>query len=114
MTQADPQASGRTTVTKADIAQAVHARVGGFSKRESAEFVEQLFGLLKDSLRRREKVKLSGFGNFNVRPKKARVGRNPVTGEEIEISARHVVTFKASPVLKELVNGPDVDPAEPA
>ena len=94
---------GKTT-TKADIADQVYDRVGGFSKRESADLVDATFELLKETLSQGEKVKISGFGNFVVRYKKPRIGRNPVSGEEITISARHVATFKASPVLKDRVN----------
>ena len=92
------------TTTKADIAEAVYERLGGFSKRESSTIVDETFELLKEALGRGEKVKISGFGNFVVRYKKPRIGRNPLTGEEITISARHVATFKASPVLKTQVN----------
>ena len=93
-----------STTTKADIADALYEKLGGFSKRESADIVDQTFEILKETLSSGEKVKISGFGNFVVRYKKPRVGRNPLTGEEITISARHVATFKASPVLKDLVN----------
>jgi integration host factor subunit alpha len=93
-----------STTTKADIANAVYEQVGGFSKRESAALVDLTFDILKETLTSGEKVKISGFGNFVVRYKKPRVGRNPLTGEEITISARHVATFKASPVLKQHVN----------
>ncbi|TVQ98758.1 MAG: integration host factor subunit alpha [Deltaproteobacteria bacterium] len=92
------------TTTKADIAETVYSQVGGFSKRESAEIVDQTFELLKETLGKGEKIKISGFGNFVVRYKKPRVGRNPVNGAKITISARHVATFKASPVLKDRVN----------
>lgn len=92
------------TTTKADIADAVYNRLGGFSKRESSQLVEETFTLLKEALGEGDKVKISGFGNFVVRYKKPRIGRNPLTGEEITISARHVATFKASPVLKQVVN----------
>lgn len=92
------------TTTKADIAEQLYDKVGGFSKRESAELVDATFELLKETLRRGEKVKISGFGNFVVRYKKPRIGRNPMNGDEITISARHVATFKASPVLKDRVN----------
>jgi integration host factor subunit alpha len=94
---------GRTT-TKADIAEAVYEKLGGFSKRESSSLVDDTFEILKGALADGEKVKISGFGNFVVRYKKPRIGRNPLTGEEITISARHVATFKASPVLKAQVN----------
>jgi integration host factor subunit alpha len=92
------------TTTKADLADAVYDGVGGFSKRECSDLVDSFFEVIKDTLSTGEKVKLSGFGNFEVRYKKPRLGRNPLTGEEIMISARHVVTFKASPVLKDYVN----------
>jgi integration host factor subunit alpha len=92
------------TTTKADIAEQVYEKLGGLSKRESSTIVDVTFELLKNALGSGEKVKISGFGNFVVRYKKARIGRNPLTGEEITISARHVATFKASPVLKNQVN----------
>ncbi len=92
------------TTTKADIAERVYEKLGGLSKRESSAIVDETFELLKNALGGGEKVKISGFGNFVVRYKKPRIGRNPLTGEEITISARHVATFKASPVLKNQVN----------
>jgi integration host factor subunit alpha len=91
-------------MTKADIVEAVYERLGGFSKREAAEIVELVFNTLKLTLERGEKVKISGFGNFVVREKKARMGRNPQTDEPIEISARRVLTFKPSQVLKQVLN----------
>src|SRR5262245_58717246 len=87
-------------MTKADIIEAVYEKVGGFSKKEAAEIVESVFNQIKETLERGEKIKISGFGNFIVREKKARIGRNPQTGEEITISARRVLTFKPSQVLK--------------
>lgn len=90
-------------MTKADIIESVYERVG-FSKKESAEIVELVFDTLKETLERGDKVKISGFGNFQVRFKKARVGRNPQTGKEIEISARRVLTFRPSQVLKAALN----------
>ena len=86
-------------MTKADIIEAVYEKVGGFSKKEAAEIVETVFNVVKETLERGEKIKISGFGNFIVREKKSRVGRNPQTGEEIEISARRVLTFRPSQVL---------------
>ncbi|HSR13465.1 MAG TPA: integration host factor subunit alpha [Thermodesulfobacteriota bacterium] len=71
--------------------------------RECAEFVDQLFEIIAESLEKGEKVKISGFGNFSVREKRARKGRNPQTGEQIEISARRVVTFKASHILRNAI-----------
>ena len=91
-------------MTKADIIEAVYEKVGGFSKKEAAEIVESVFNQIKETLERGEKIKISGFGNFIVREKKARIGRNPQTGEEITISARRVLTFKPSQVLKTALN----------
>ena len=91
-------------MTKAEIVEQIYEQVG-FSKKESAELVEKVFETIKDTLARGEKVKVSGFGNFVVRPKNARKGRNPQTGEEIRLEARRVLTFKPSLVLKNLLNG---------
>jgi integration host factor subunit alpha len=90
-------------VTKADIVEHIYERVG-FSKKESAELVERVFDIIKATLARGEKVKISGFGNFVVREKNARKGRNPQTGEEIRLDARRVLTFKPSLVLKTVLN----------
>ena len=90
-------------MTKADLVEEVYKKVG-FSKNQASEIVETLFETMKQVLERGEKIKLSGFGNFSLRDKKTRLGRNPKTGEAIEISARRVVTFKASPVLKARIN----------
>ena len=91
-------------MTKAEIIDSVYEKVGGFSKKESAEVVESVFDTMKNVLARGDKVKISGFGNFVVREKKRRVGRNPQTGEPIPISARRVLTFKPSQVLKNVLN----------
>lgn len=91
-------------MTKAEIIDSVYERVGGFSKKEAAEVVEAVFDTMKDVLAQGEKIKISGFGNFVVRAKKQRVGRNPQTGEPIPISARRVLTFKPSQVLKATLN----------
>ena len=91
-------------MTKADIVEAVYHKLGGFSKREAAEIVELVFETLKETLANGEKVKVSGFGNFVVRGKKARMGRNPQTDEPIMISERRVLTFKPSQVLKQTLN----------
>ena len=90
-------------MTKADIIQNVHDKLG-FSKKDSAEIVESVFDIMKENLTRSEKIKISGFGNFVVKEKKARKGRNPQTGEEIEIFARKVLTFKPSQVLRRTLN----------
>jgi integration host factor subunit alpha len=90
-------------MTKADIIEAVYDQIG-FSKKEAAEVVELVFETMKDTLADGEKIKISGFGNDVVRPKRARTGRNPQTGEQITISARRVLTFKPSQVLKDSLN----------
>jgi integration host factor subunit alpha len=97
-------------MTKAEIIDAVYDRVGGFSKKEAAEVVEAVFDTMKDVLADGQKIKISGFGNFVVREKKERVGRNPQTGDPIPISARRVLTFKPSQVLKGILN-PHKEPA---
>lgn len=90
-------------MTKAEIIQNVYNKLG-FSKRDSARIVESVFDIMKDTLARGEKIKISGFGNFVVSTKRARKGRNPQTGESIEISKRRVLTFKASQVLRNDLN----------
>ncbi len=89
-------------VTKAELAVSLFDSIG-LNKREAKEFVELFFEQVRSALEAEEPVKLSGFGNFDIRHKRQRPGRNPKTGEEVEISARKVVTFKASPKLKEQV-----------
>jgi integration host factor subunit alpha len=90
-------------MTKIDIIQNVCDRLG-FSKKDSARIVESVFDIMKDELAKGDKVKISGFGNFIVKDKNSRRGRNPQTGAEIEISARRVLTFKSSQVLKKALN----------
>lgn len=89
-------------VTKADLAERLFTELG-LNKREAKEFVELFFEKIRAALENGEQVKLSGFGNFALRTKNPRPGRNPKTGEEIPISARRVVTFRASHKLKERV-----------
>ena len=84
--------------------EAVYSKVG-ISKKESADLVELIFDTMKDTLSKGEKIKISGFGNFVVREKRSRMGRNPQTGESMEISARRVLTFRPSQVLKNDLNG---------
>ncbi len=98
---------GRSTMTKADIVEKVYQKIG-FSKKEASELVEMVFGVLKDRLCDGDKVKISGFGNFLIREKKERIGRNPQTGEQIKISARRVLTFRPSQVLKAILNGESI------
>lgn len=90
-------------MTKADLIDALYDKIG-FSKKESGQIVEQIFEIMRRSLENNDKVKVSGFGNFNIRTKSVRRGRNPQTGDVIEISSRNVLTFKASPVLKKTLN----------
>jgi len=86
-------------VTKADLAESLFENLG-FNKRESKEFVNAFFDTISESLAEGEQVKISGLGNFELRDKGERPGRNPKTGEEIPISARRVVTFKAGRKLR--------------
>jgi len=90
------------TLTKADLADLLFEKVG-LNKREAKDMVESFFEEVRQSLENGEGVKLSGFGNFQLRDKPQRPGRNPKTGEEIPITARRVVTFHASQKLKALV-----------
>ena len=90
-------------MTKADIIDAI-CEENGFSKRESAKIVENMLDIIKETLENGENVKLSGFGNFNIQHKKARRGRNPLTGEEMTISARRVLSFRISNVLRDRLN----------
>jgi integration host factor subunit alpha len=90
-------------MTKADIVETIYGKVG-FSRKESAEIVDLVFDLMKETLENGEKIKISGFGNFIIREKRSRKGRNPQTGEEIQISARRVLTFKPSQVLRKALN----------
>jgi integration host factor subunit alpha len=98
-------------MTKAEIVEQIYERVG-FSKKEAAELMEKVFDIIKDTLAAGEKVKISGFGNFVVREKNARKGRNPQTGQEILLGARSVLTFKPSLVLKNILNEDDESEAE--
>ncbi|WP_268249230.1 integration host factor subunit alpha [Pigmentiphaga litoralis] len=90
------------TLTKAELADLLFERVG-LNKREAKDMVETFFEEIRDALERGDMVKLSGFGNFQVRNKPQRPGRNPKTGEAIPIAARRVVTFHASQKLKSMV-----------
>ncbi|MBT4129446.1 MAG: integration host factor subunit alpha [Candidatus Marinimicrobia bacterium] len=89
-------------MTKVEIVELVQRRAK-FSKNMATEATEVVFELIRKNLERGEDVKLPGFGKFLVREKSARIGRNPKTGEEIEVSARRVVTFKPSQILRERV-----------
>ncbi len=109
-------------MTKAEIVDSIYEKIGGFSKKEAAEVVEAVFDIMKASIveeaerlhqlpadareeaKKTTAIKISGFGNFIVRAKPGRTGRNPQTGEPIPISARRVLTFKPSQVLKSILN----------
>ena len=90
-------------MTKADIVEKIYEKVG-FSKKAVAKIVEYIFDIIKDTLIKEDKIKISGFGNFVVRKKRSRRGRNPQTGSDIEITARRILTFKPSQVLKGALN----------
>ncbi len=99
------------TLTKADLAELLFDRLG-LNKRESKDMVEAFFDIVQGTLESGQDVKLSGFGNFNIRHKAPRPGRNPRTGESIPIKARQVVTFHASHKLKSIVQGDIPAPEE--
>ncbi len=99
------------TLTKAELAELLFERLG-LNKRESKDMVEAFFDFVHASLVRGDDVKLSGFGNFQIRRKAPRPGRNPRTGEAIPIKARNVVTFHASHKLKSVVQGDAPPPAD--
>ena len=90
------------TLTKSNIVEDLNNEIG-LNKREAKELVDMLFDDIKNLLSEGHEVKLSGFGNFQLRDKSPRPGRNPRTGEDVEISARRVVTFKAGQKLKDSV-----------
>lgn len=91
-------------MTKADIAEKIQT-VTGMSKKDSAEMLEAVFSLMKSTLESGEKLKISGFGSFEVKRKADRRGRNPQTGEAITIEARRILTFKPSMILRQSING---------
>ena len=90
-------------MTKADLIETVSGTCG-FSKKESADLVECVFSLAKECLQSGEDLKISGFGKFEVKQKNSRRGRNPQTGESLEISARRILSFKPSQLLKDALN----------
>lgn len=91
-------------MTKAELITKTNEKLGGFSRKDCMDAVEGMFEIMKQTMEKGQKIKISGFGNFVVRKKKARMGRNPHTSEAIEITARKVLTFKASQILKDAVN----------
>ena len=94
------------TITKDSLVEMVHNEIG-LNKREAKELIESFFEQIKKSLEEGNDIKLSGFGNFNLRDKAPRPGRNPKTGEEVTISSRRVVTFKSGLKLKSKLEGYD-------
>lgn len=91
-------------MTKSDIAQLLCERVGAYSKKEATEILDLTLEIMKRALERGESVKISGFGNFSLRAKRPRPGRNPRTGQEMTISARRVLVFRPSPMLRNALN----------
>lgn len=96
-------------LTKIEIAENLIEKYG-LEKRMAKEFVELFFEEIRSALERGDSVKLSGFGNFSLREKKSRPGRNPKTGENVAVSARRVVVFKAGQKLRERVGNADIQP----
>jgi integration host factor subunit alpha len=92
-----------SSLTKADMAERLNEELG-LNKREAKDIVESFFNEIRKSLASNKQVKLSGFGNFDLRDKNQRPGRNPKTGEEVPISARRVVTFRPGQKLKDRVD----------
>ena len=90
-------------MTKAEIVEIIHEKTN-FTRQEAVEYFEQVFEIIKETLEKGEKIKISGFGNFIVREKRPRQGRNLKTGEEITIMARRVLKFKPSTALRKVVN----------
>lgn len=91
------------TLTKAELSEVLMDKVKGIGKADAKAVVELFFEEIRTTLEKGEEVKISGFGNFHLRDKPQRPGRNPKTGEEVPICARRVVTFHASPKLKGMV-----------
>lgn len=104
----DEQPEAGFTLTKAELAEMLFDQVG-LNKREAKDMVETFFDEIRRTLEQGQSVKLSGFGNFQLRDKPQRPGRNPKTGESIPISARRVVTFHASQKLKDQIDGGVID-----
>jgi integration host factor subunit alpha len=92
------------TITRADLSESVFQEVG-LSRNESSDLVETILAEVVEALARGESVKISSFGSFTVRDKGQRIGRNPKTGQEVPILPRRVLVFRASNVLKSVING---------
>jgi integration host factor subunit alpha len=94
---------GSCDMTKADIVEKIHSKTG-LPKKDSSALVESVLSIMKHTLESGEKIKIAGFGNFEIKQKKHRVGRNPQTGDALTIEARKVLTFKPSNVLRQSIN----------
>jgi len=94
-------------MTKTDLVEKIFEKIG-LSKKESQEIIEILFDTMKQTFIEGESIKISGFGTFNIRQKMSRRGRNPKTGEELEITPRRVITFRVSKQLKSVMEKKDV------
>ena len=92
-------------MTKADLCEYIRSKSSDLTKQQIADIIEEAIGLIKQTLATGESVKISGFGNFSVREKSSRRGRNPRTGEQMMLSARRVVTFKPSQMVRDAMNG---------
>lgn len=90
-------------MTKIDIVEKIHMKTG-LTKKDCTDILEGFFDSLKTTLESGEKIKIAGFGNFEVKHKKDRKGRNPQTGEQITINARRIISFKPSTILKASIN----------
>lgn len=90
-------------MTKADIAEKIHTTTG-LSKKDSIDMLESVLSILKSTLETGEMIKVAGFGSFEVKQKKDRIGRNPQTAETITIKARRILTFKPSSILRTAIN----------
>lgn len=94
-------------MTKSDLAEHLYETVDGITKQQAAEYIEAVLDLIKQTLEQGDNVKIAGFGNFVLRDKNARLGRNPHTGAPMPLTARRVVTFKASQILRKQINSSD-------
>lgn len=109
MSDGDGGESPRKTITRADLAEAVHLKIG-LPRNECTSLVETVLSLISEAAVRGENIKLSSFGSFLVREKRERIGRNPKTGAEVPIDSRRVMTFRPSSILREKVdNGSSED-----
>jgi integration host factor subunit alpha len=103
---------GARALTRAELQEAVYACAPSLSRAEARKMLEHFFEEVSDTLARGEPVRLRSFGNFSVRSKRERLGRNPKTGAEAMITPRKVLTFKASPVLVARINGETINDEE--